>query len=74
MRPGEVPYSVDISRVLTSMPEYINPHAPAVEDTTGTPYEKVDVIQIVPLDRLWVAVPTDQDRWQFPFFCHRWRT
>ena len=68
MRPGEVPYSVDISRLLTSMPEYINPHAPAVEDTTGTPYEKVDVIQIVPLDRLWVAVPTVQDRWQSPFF------
>ena len=67
MRPGEVPYSVDISRLLTSMPEYMNPHA-MFKETEGTLYEKVDVIQIVPLDRLWVAVPTDQDRWQFPFF------
>ena len=66
MTPAPATYFVN-SWLLTCMPQYM--FLPPMENQSdGTPYEKVDVIQIVPLARLTVAVPTDLNGREFPHF------
>ena len=66
MTPAPASYPVN-TRLLTRMSEYMFP-PPMKNQSDGTPYEKVDVIEIPPLDRLTIRKPTDLNGREFPYY------